>query len=162
IHLRYEVLEKPTMLKTLGNICFENTNTLTCQPYPPPYTSTGVYTSDAKINTFWQYNVFDWTKKLDRVYVVLKDEKETIVQGSAQFYPTKLHVTVWVVPPGKSFVGPTREDESDAGVQPPAARQDASVGEPLVPRTPPASAGQSGQVATKPQAQSSAGRAAAG
>lgn len=166
IHVRLEVIEKPTALKTLGNVCFENSMTLTCQPYPPPFSSKGVYPSSAKISSFWQYDVFDWTKKLDRVYVVLKDENERIVQGSAQFYPTKMRVTVWVVPPEKSFVAPapTQEDDGDAGTLLPIMRPDAGAAEPVMPSVVPQTAGQSGQPATSlaPRVQSSGGSGAGG
>jgi hypothetical protein len=130
MYVRYEVLEKPSDATTYGNICFEQGKTLTCQGYPPPYTSEGVYMNNAKLPTFWQYGMIDWTKKIDRVYVVLKDDKMTIVQGNAMFYPTKLHVTVTVVAPGKTYVmpPPTHDDsDADAGAPPAKPTRDAGT-----------------------------------
>lgn len=127
MYVRYEVLEKPSNATTYGNICFEQGKTLTCQGYPPPYTSTGVTMNNAKLPTFWQYSMIDWTKKIDRVYVVLKDGSMSIVQGNAMFYPTKLHVTVTVVAPGKTYVmPPPTADDTDAGA-PTTTMHDAGV-----------------------------------
>lgn len=130
MYVRYEVLEKPSNATTYGNICFEQGKTLTCQGYPPPYTSTGVTMNNAKLPTFWQYSMIDWTKKIDRVYVVLKDGSMSIVQGNAMFYPTKLHVTVTVVAPGKTYVmpPPTGDDaDADAGTPTKGPMRDAGV-----------------------------------
>lgn len=104
IYVRFEILEKPSSRMTLCNVCFEHTNTLTCMPYPPPYTATGVFTSAPTMDKFWNYDVYDWTKKPEHVYVVLKDENGLLVQGDSQFYPSKMRVTVTVVPPGAKYV----------------------------------------------------------
>jgi len=111
IYVRFEVMEKPSARSTLCNVCFENSGTLTCMPYAPPYTATGVTTSAPKIPKFWQYDVYDWTKPVELVQVVLKDEDTKLVQGDPQFYPTKMRVTVTVVPPGKTYV----EDSTTGG-----------------------------------------------
>lgn len=118
IHVRVQVLEKPSEMKTLCNVCFKAGGVLTCQPYPPAYTKPGVYESDAYFRSFWQYEVYDWTKPVERVNVVVKDENGRFVQGNPAYFPTKMHVTVTVVPPGERFVGsdPTSGDDSDAGI----------------------------------------------
>lgn len=118
IHVRVQVLEKPSDLKTLCNVCFKADDVLTCQPYPPAYTKPGVYESDAYFRSFWQYEVYDWTKPVERVNVVVKDENGRFVQGNPAYFPTKMHVTVTVVPPGERFVDtdPLGGDDSDAGV----------------------------------------------
>jgi len=118
IHVRVRVLEKPSDLKTLSNVCLKAADVLTCQPYPPAYTKPGVYESDAYFRNFWQYEVYDWTKPVDRVNVVVKDENGRFVQGNPAYFPTKMHVTVTVVPPGERFVDtdPLGGDDSDAGV----------------------------------------------
>ena len=118
LHVRVEVLEKPSQLKTLCNVCLKANNILTCQPYPPPYTKPGVYTSDAYFSSFWQFDDYDWTRPVERVNVVVKDENGRFVQGNPAYFPTKMRVTVTVVPPGERFVeaDPLAEDDSDAGV----------------------------------------------
>jgi hypothetical protein len=118
IHVRVQVLEKPSDMKTLCNVCFKESDTLTCMPYPEPYTRPGVYESEPKISSFWQYDVYDWTKRVERVNVVVKDENGRFVQGNPAFFPTKLHVTVTVIPPGERFVDrdPVSGDDSDAGM----------------------------------------------
>jgi hypothetical protein len=140
LHVRVEVLEKPSNLKTLCNVCFKADDVLTCQPYPEPYTKPGVYESDAYFRSFWQYELYDWTKPVERVNVVVKDENGRFVQGNPSYFPTKLRVTVTIVPPGERFMGddPLSEGDSDAGVEDgmPAA-------EPALPR-----AGSAGNVST--------------
>jgi hypothetical protein len=117
MHVRFEILEKPSNAKTLTNVCFETAGVLTCQPYPPPYATKGVFTSDDRLITFWQYSVFDWTKKLDHVIVVIKDENGKIVQGNTTFYPSKMRVTVTVIPPGKAYKdSPVTEQDEDGGM----------------------------------------------
>lgn len=118
IHVRVQVLEKPSDMKTLCNVCFKEADVLTCMPYPEPYTRPGVYESEPKISSFWQYDVYDWTKRVERVNVVVKDENGRFVQGNPAFFPTKLHVTVTVIPPGERFIDrdPVSGDDSDAGI----------------------------------------------
>ena len=128
MHVRFEILEKPGNAKTLTNVCFETGGVLTCQPYPPPYTAKGVFTSDDRLTTFWQYSVFDWSKKIDHVIVVIKDENGKIVQGSSTFYPSKMRVTVTIIPPGKAYKEtPVTEMEDDAGMPLTAPKSDAGV-----------------------------------
>jgi hypothetical protein len=119
LHVRIRVLEKPSAMKTLSNVCLKTGDVLTCMPYPDPYTKPGVYNSEPKFSTFWQYEMFDWTKPVERVNVVVKDENGRFVQGNPAFFPTKMHVTVTVVPPGERYVDPDptmSDDDSDAGV----------------------------------------------
>jgi hypothetical protein len=118
LHVRIQVLEKPSEMKTLCNVCLKNNDVLTCQPYPPAYSKPGVYKSDAYFSDFWQFSVYDWTKPVERVNVVVKDENGRFVQGNPAYFPTKMHVTVTVVPPGERFIetDPLAGDDSDAGV----------------------------------------------
>jgi hypothetical protein len=117
IYVRFEVLEKPSTADTYYGICFEaGTSSITCMPYPPLYNKPGVYTVSPKISLFWQYDMFDWTMPVQKVAVVLKDSTMRAAQGDAMFYPTKVHVTVTVVPPGKTYVDPNADD--DAGIPP--------------------------------------------
>jgi hypothetical protein len=120
IHVRVHVIEKPSDMKTLCNVCFKESDVLTCMPYPPPYTKPGVYESEPKISSFWQFEVYDWTKRVERVNVVVKDENGRFVQGNPAFFPTKLHVTVTVIPPGGRYLDPgsLSGDDADAGVLP--------------------------------------------
>jgi hypothetical protein len=105
-------------METLCNVCFKAGDVLTCQPYPPPYTKPGVYKSEAYFSSFWQYDVYDWTKPVERVNVVVKDQNGRFVQGNPAYFPTKMHVTVTVVPPGERFVDsdPLQGDDLDGGV----------------------------------------------
>lgn len=118
LHVRVEVLEKPSDRETLCNVCLKAGDILTCQPYPKPYSKPGVYKSEAYFSSFWQYDMYDWTKPVERVNVVVKDENGRFVQGNPAFFPTKLHVTVTVVPPGERLMesDPLDGDDMDGGV----------------------------------------------
>jgi hypothetical protein len=120
VYVRYEVLQKPSDRKTVVNVCFQG-NVLTCLPYPPAHTATGVYDFSNPPNSFWQFDMFDWTMGIKQVVVVLKDDTFNLVAGDPLFYPTKMRITISFVPPGKTYVPPV-VDMDDAG-----APTDASV-----------------------------------
>jgi hypothetical protein len=122
-HARVEVLEKPSTRKTLYNICFEGTPTAACMGYSPVYTAPGVLDFSFAFSTFYQYSAVDWTKGINRVALILKDENGNKMQGDAAFYPTKIHVTITIVAPDATYVPPTFG--SDAGTD--AAVADAGV-----------------------------------
>jgi hypothetical protein len=105
-YVRFEVLSKPSAVKTLYNICFYNPSNYACMGYPPAYTATGVYNFSGAFSTFWQGDVMDWTMGINHVELVLKDEKEVKVQGNAMFYPYKTHITITIVSPGSTYVPP--------------------------------------------------------
>lgn len=111
-YVRFEVLTKPSAAKTLYNICFENASNYACLPYPPAYTAAGVYTFNAPFSAFWQGNLVDWSMGISGVQLILKDEKEAKVQGSAMFYPYQTHITITLVTPGSTYEPP---DASAAG-----------------------------------------------
>lgn len=135
IHARVDVIAKPSNKKTLFNICFEGTPSYACMPYQPtPYTGTGVFEWEPSFMGFYQYSMVDWSKPISKIALILKDETEKKPQGSPDFYPTTLHVTLTLVRPGATFKPPATMP-MDAGM-PDAGKPDA--GEP--PEEPPASA----------------------
>ena len=121
VSVRMEVLEKPSTAKTLVNVCFEG-NVETCMNYPPAYTGPGVINFSQEIKSFWQYDMFDYSKGIQTVAVSLKDEDETLAQGNAMFYPTKVKLTVTVTAAGGATMTPTNDDDAgtprDAGTRP--------------------------------------------
>jgi hypothetical protein len=165
LHVRVEVLEKPSEMKTLSNVCLKSNDVLTCQPYPPSYTKPGVYKSDAYFSDFWQFEVYDWTTPVERVNVVVKDENGRFVQGNPAYFPTKMHVIVTVVPPGERFIetDPLDGDDGDAGV---VDNAPGGPGAPAGPATGVASnastAGVAGVVASRPGGSAGTTAAAAG
>jgi hypothetical protein len=144
VNVRYEVLEKPSDKPTLWGICFETANVLTCMPTPPSYTAPNVYTYSAAFSKFWQFSMFDWTKPIEKVLTTLKDGSMAAVQGDASYYPTKVHVTVTVVPPGKTF----DPGDEDAG----------TPSKPAKPPTTPAAGGGSGSAGRSMTPGAGAGR----
>ncbi|HKP59676.1 MAG TPA: hypothetical protein VJV78_23295 [Polyangiales bacterium] len=104
-YVRFEVLSKPSAVKTLYNICFEN-SAASCMGYPPAYSGTGVNNFSGQFSSFWNYMAVDWTKGITKVSLILKKEDGTKVQGDPQFYPYKMHVTITLVSPGGTYVPP--------------------------------------------------------
>jgi hypothetical protein len=132
LNVRVEVFEKPSDAKTLIAICLEG-STKICSPYPPAYTAPGVYNFSFPLDMFWQYAMLDWSMGIKELAVVLKTEAEVEAQGDPLFYPTKMRVTVNVVPQGQNSAGPGPDEDAgvtprDAGAMPPktdAGRPDA-------------------------------------
>ncbi len=109
VHVRYERLEKPSAAPTLLNICLRNADGpmgYACMPYPDPYTDLGVDDYEHELSAFWQYDVVDWTKGVTQVEFHLKNGSEMLVQGSADFYPYRMRVTITLVSAGATYVPP--------------------------------------------------------
>ena len=117
-YVRFEVVSKPSSLKTLFNVCFEG-NQAACMGYPPPYTAPGTYDFSYAFNTFWQYGAVEWNKGIKNVALILKNEAGDKVQADPKFYPTTIHVVITLVPPGGKYVPPMLKDAGapDAGKQ---------------------------------------------
>ena len=112
IHARVDVISKPSNKKTLFNICFEGTPSYACLPYQPtPYTTTGVFEWEPSLPGIYQYSMVDWSKPIKKIALILKDENQNKPQGSPDFYPTKLHVTLTLLKPGATFKPPVVEPE---------------------------------------------------
>ena len=105
VHARLDVIDKPSTKKTLYNICFEATPSYACMPYAM-YSTTGVVDIEFPFSSFYQYNDVDWSKGVRDIALILKDENETKMQGSPDFYPTTVHVTLTVIKPGATYVPP--------------------------------------------------------
>jgi hypothetical protein len=171
VSVRMEVLEKPSDKKTLVNICFQG-NVETCMNYPPAYTKPGVITFNGNFSTFWQYSMFDFSKGIQSVAVSLKDETEMLAQGNADFYPTKVKLTVTVTAKSGATMMPTNDDDAgtprdagmprDAGQIPPGPSTPVDAGVPpaTAPMNPVGAAAGTG-VAAPPVAPSNAGAPAA-
>ncbi|HEY2736735.1 MAG TPA: hypothetical protein VGI70_22195, partial [Polyangiales bacterium] len=114
LYAHFEVLSKPSAVKTDYNICLDGSGS-TCMGTSPLYTSTGTYDFSNVINTLWNYSAYDFTKPPTDVALIMKDADGTKQQGSADFYPTTIHVVLTVVAPGGTYVPPTKT-MMDAGM----------------------------------------------
>lgn len=114
-YVELQILEKPSDVPTLYNVCFMNSVNYSCMPYGPAYTATGPNPFNSAIMDFWQNDVMDWTKGVSEVQIVLKNMMEQKRQGDPQFYPMKAHVTISIVPPGGTYVKPTSGGQVGAG-----------------------------------------------
>jgi len=138
VYARLDVKSKPSSKLTLYNICFEATPSYACMPYGR-YTSTGVVEFDHAFSGFYQYDMVDWTKGVRQIALILKDETEKKMQGSPDFYPTTIHVTLTVVRAGATYVPPAAT--VDAGMPQDAGMPDAGEPEPQPDPRPMADAG---------------------
>ena len=102
VHVDLEIIEAPSSMATKYNICLENSSNYACLPYVD-YAGKGKHTADPKLQSIWQYDKVDWTKGVTKVSLILKDSTEQKVQGNADYYPYKAHVTLTVVAKGATF-----------------------------------------------------------
>ena len=127
-YVKFEVISKPGLFKTLYNVCFEG-NQAACMGYPPAYMTTGTYEFSYAFSTFWQYSVVDWSKGIKQIALILKDQNQNKVQGDNRFYPTTIHVVITLVPPGATYVSPDLSHDAgsseDAGAADAGATSDA-------------------------------------
>lgn len=133
-YVRLEVIEKPSAVKTLYNICYEATPSYACMPYSPAYTAPGVYEFNYPFSAFYQYDQVDWSQGIKDVALILKDENQNKPQGDPDFYPTKIHVTITIVAPGSTYVPPSASQDaglSDASVAIDAGSSVADSGTPV-------------------------------
>jgi len=125
IHARLEVFSKPGNAPTFLTACIESAgpkNTCTGYIRDMTYTTTGVYDHEQTVASMWNSANYDWSAKISRVYFVLKDGMDGLVQGNADFYPTDVRLTVTLIPPGETYVPPGTGPMPDAGtMMPPAA-----------------------------------------
>jgi len=142
VYARLDVKTKPSSKLTLYNICFEATPSYACMPYGR-YTSTGLVEFDYPFSAFYQYDMVDWSQGVKQIALILKDESEKKMQGSPDFYPTTIHVTLTVVRAGAKYVPPAAT--VDAGTPEDAGMPDA--GEPEPSTDPPPMAGAGGRPA---------------
>lgn len=153
VHVRLEVRTKPSDAKTRFQICFEATPSYACTDQSPVYTTTGIYDWETTFPKFYQYDRVDWTKGVNKVALILKDDRngkpapENVGEATSKLYmPTDLRVTVTVVEPGSTYEppAPTVVDAGTDGSAPvtdpplaPEPEATADAGAPLVSATPP-------------------------
>jgi hypothetical protein len=105
-YVELDILQKPSAVSTLYNICFENDSGAACLPYGPAYTTTGHTAWSADFTSFWNFDVVDWTQGVTKVSLILKDAMENKKQGDADFYPYEAHVQISIVPKDMTYVAP--------------------------------------------------------
>ena len=120
-YVRLEVFTKPSDAATRFQVCFEASPTYACTDQAPAYTTTGVYTWATPFSRFYQGSLVDWSRGLGRVALILKDTmnvkpapENVGEEVSARYMPTRVRVTVTLVPPGGTYVPPD-EPAPDAG-----------------------------------------------
>jgi hypothetical protein len=115
VHVRFEVVTKPSAAVTLLNVCFEGTPNYACMPYSDPYTTTGEYDFEYTFASFYQHDMVNWSMGVKKIPFILKRENQEKPQGDPDFYPTKMHVRLWLITQGAAFVPPQDVPEVDAG-----------------------------------------------
>jgi len=121
VHIRAEVLEKPSGNETAGwGLCYiANMGDYGC-PYTDYYTKTGVYERDVDMRSFWNNDTIEWdrgVKQVDLVYTINSSgsghitnfpEKKDLVT------PTKVRITMIQVSSGGTY-DPGWIGQTDAG-----------------------------------------------
>jgi hypothetical protein len=113
-YVRLDVLDKPSDRKTELNICMVGMPAKACLPYSPIYTAKGTYNFSATLSSIYGFDQVDWTKGVNQLLFILKDDTGKEVPGDAQFFPTTMHVTITIVAPGETYVPPS--EMKDAGM----------------------------------------------
>ena len=117
LHVELEILKAPSSTKTLYNICLHNSSNYACLPYVE-YTGEGSYDADPVFDTIWNYEEVDWTEGVNKVELILKNERELLVHADEDFYPYQAHLKLYVVAEGSRFdpsMEDTREPEAGSG-----------------------------------------------
>lgn len=124
VHVLLEVKTKPAGgTKTKFQICFEGTPDYACTDQSPTYTATGTYQWTTKFSDFYYGGDVDWSKGVNKVALILKDDANNKPQGDPKFVPSDLRVEVAVITAGSSFVAPM----VDAGTGQDAGATDAGA-----------------------------------
>jgi MYXO-CTERM domain-containing protein len=133
IHVRLEVLSKPSNLETLFTLCLHDASNITCIRYLPKYTAPGVYEYDQPMLGQYNYDVYDFGKPVSRVILAIKDGMERILDPSDpsydSFFPTEYRITLALVAKGAKYVPPVATPR-DAGTDAAASVPDASASAP--------------------------------
>ncbi|HEX6244460.1 MAG TPA: hypothetical protein VFZ61_26260 [Polyangiales bacterium] len=110
IHVRLEVLSKPSTVDTLFTMCIHNGTHQTCIRYLPKFTKPGVYEYDQTMVGQYNHDIYDFAKPLTRVILALKDGMGTLLDPSTaafdSFFPTEFRVTVALVAKDATYVEP--------------------------------------------------------
>jgi len=108
-YVELEVLEKPSDVLTLYNICFANSTGYGCVDYIR-FTRPGVYEYNQIPSSFWDDDKpMDWTKGVTKVQIYLKNDREQKPPGTdVNFYPMKARLTITIVAPGFTYIPPPR------------------------------------------------------
>ena len=125
VYVRLDVLSKPSAAATDNTICFVGAGAACFGSRL--YTAPGLVLYDAPLQSLWHYTELDWSQPVAQLAFVLKDASALKVQGDPLFYPTTIHVTMTVVPPGETYAPPTDVPPSDGGAADAATSADAGV-----------------------------------
>jgi MYXO-CTERM domain-containing protein len=105
VYFALDVKTKPAGdAPTKFQVCFEGTPSYACADQSPTYTKTGHYTWTAQFSNFWYGGDVDWTKPVNQLALIVKDDKNNKPAGDPQYVPTDLHVLVVLLSKGASYV----------------------------------------------------------
>jgi hypothetical protein len=113
VHVRIEVLEKPTgKVPTTWSLCYipneGQDNGYGCTN-TPAYTKPGVYEKDVKMTEFWENNAIIWSKGIKQMSLVIKHAQKGgkghahLQPDLKKFFPTKIRVTMVQVSKGATY-----------------------------------------------------------
>ncbi|HEY0710144.1 MAG TPA: hypothetical protein VGG33_25255, partial [Polyangia bacterium] len=99
-HIRLEVFDKPSAKPTTLTICFDGDLEAYGCLTTNAWTTTGVHEMTKPVTGAWQHDKIQWGKRRTEYHLVLKDGSQRTPTPAADFVPTKLRITMTIVPPG--------------------------------------------------------------
>ena len=112
VHIRFEVLEKPSDAPVFWSVCYipnkGQKNNYGCAG-TPTYTKPGVYEKDEQMTGFWENDSIIWTEGVKMMTLVMKagkasgDNHASAQPDLGKFFPTKVHVTIVQVSKGATY-----------------------------------------------------------
>src|SRR5262245_40768506 len=104
-HVRLEILSKPSAEPTVYTICMIGAPSYACVA-SRPYTAPGVIEYALPLSKAWHFDRVDWSQRPRHLQLVVKDghnikpaAENVGEERSALFMPTKVKVTITLVPP---------------------------------------------------------------
>lgn len=128
LHMRLEVKTKPSSANTQYQACFEKGSNAACAALSSVYTTPTTLEWDDPVANFWNASTMDWSKGVDKIALILKDDKNNKPQGDPRYVPTDLHVVVTLVAAGSTYEAP-RAGGHDGGVELDAGQHDVAAPE---------------------------------
>jgi hypothetical protein len=112
LHIRFEVLEKPSDIPTFWSLCYipnkGQKNNYGCAS-SPSYTMPGVYEKDEDMTRFWENDSIIWSEGIKMFTLVMKSAKASgknhahLQPDLSKFFPTRIHVTLIQVSKGATY-----------------------------------------------------------
>jgi MYXO-CTERM domain-containing protein len=114
-HIRLEVFDKPSAKPTTLTICFDGDLEAYGCLTSNAWSATGVHEMTKPVTGAWQHDKIQWGKRRTEYHLIIKDGSGRAPTPVADFVPSKLRVTMTIVPPGGTYVPPVNQQPATDG-----------------------------------------------